>query len=182
MARNHRRRVDSQSAGCNLSGRKFGGTPMLVMSAIAMLGAQAATAAPATVSSHNPQSIVQFMQDLGYRAKLSKDKVGDPMIESGHGGSNFTIFFYGCEKGVKCADLAFQTGYDADAGKEPSLETVNKFNKDFRWVRAAIDDEKDPTLQMDVIFTDGLMSRKMFEEVIEVWADGMGNFEKAIGW
>ena len=155
---------------------------MLVLSAIALASAQAAAAAPTTVSTHDPQSIVHFMQELGYRAKLSKDKVGDPMIESASGGSNFTIFFYGCEKGAKCADLAFQTGYDAEAGKEPSLETINKFNNDFRFVRGSIDDEKDPALQMDVVFTHGLMSKKMFEEVIGVWNDGMGNFEKAIDW
>jgi hypothetical protein len=146
-----------------------------------------ALAAPAPadgafVSSYDPPSLVRYMQREGYKATLKTDSLGDPMIESGSGGTTFLILFYNCKEHRQCADVGLQTGYDFAAGKEPPFDTINDYNRGFRFTRSWLDQEKDPLLQMDLIFTEGRMPETMFGEQLDVWADAMADFEKHVGW
>ncbi|WP_155947227.1 hypothetical protein [Pseudorhodobacter ferrugineus] len=50
------------------------------------LGAGAALSDPATLTAADPQAIAVAMLKLGYRAELTKDNTGDPMIRSGASG------------------------------------------------------------------------------------------------
>ena len=81
-------------------------------------------------------------------AKLGTDKMGDPMITSGVGGTTFQVFFYNCTNNKDCATVQFHSGYDL---KTPvSLDKLNEWNRTKRFGRAFLDAENDPILQMDV--------------------------------
>ena len=155
---------------------------MTIALAIAAAVAAAAPADPGQLSSYDPASIVAFLQKEGYRAKLEKDGEGDPVIRSGAAGTDFSIFFYGCEKHEKCDELQFSSGFDFDSGKEPGLEKINAWNSKYRYARAYADDEKDPMLDMDMTFPEGRMPEKMFRAYLEMWTDQLGDFKEHIDW
>ena len=145
--------------------------------------AQAAAAQPqGSVTPANPAGIVALLQREGYKAKLEKDQEGDPMISSAAGGSEFQVLFYDCTNHINCGSLTFHAGYDADKGKEPSADTIVKFNREWRYGRAFLDDDKDPILEYDIAFGGLPMADKMFVDNLDAFVSTMGSFEKAIDW
>ena len=130
------------------------------------------------VTAQNPASVVEALQSAGYRAELTTDKSGDPMIRSTSSGTGFTLFFYGCDKNRSCKTVQFFTGY-TDA-KVTDLAAINTWNKDKRFGRAYIDGEGDPCVEMDVDLDDGGMSRALFVDNVEFWVRVMADFEKMI--
>lgn len=131
-----------------------------------------------TVTAANPASIVKVLQDSGYRASLSKDGTGDPMIQSASGGSNFTILFYGCTAGRDCTTIQFFTGY-SDAANN-SVSAMNEWNAKNRFGRAYVTDKGAARLEMDLDLDDGGMSTALFEDNVEFWVTIMSSFEEYI--
>ncbi len=117
----------------------------LVLAALCAVLPPAARAAEGTRIT-GPQ-LVTILQDLGYRATLDEDGVGDPMVRTGMGGYNVFVYFYECETGA-CGSLQFVLGLDLEDGTTPAV--IEAFNRDRRWGRAHLDDERDPFLRMDV--------------------------------
>lgn len=138
----------------------------------------AGTAQAQTVTATNPASIVKVLQDNGYRAELSKDPTGDPMIKSASSGSNFTVLFYGCTDGRDCATVQFFAGY-TDAANN-SATAMNEWNAKNRFGRAYVTDKGAARLEMDLDLDDGGMSTALFEDNIEFWVTIMANFEEYI--
>ncbi len=132
------------------------------------------------VRAQDPDSLVQALQEGGYAARLGTDKVGDPMITSGVGGTTFQIFFYNCTDNRECATVQFHSGYALD--ETISLERINEWNSSERFGRAYLDDEDDPILEMDVDLDDGGVSRLLFIDNIEFWQSVLGKFERFIGY
>ena len=145
------------------------------------MAAQAPVAAvPGKVSLADPNSLVAALQKAGYKAKLTYEE-GKPEIESSAAGATFYLYFQNCESKEGCEDIMVQSAYDTDAGKV-SLETINQFNKDNRWARAYLDDEKDPILESDLMFVGRQMDEAAFIEGLKAWDDVLGRFHKAIDW
>jgi Putative bacterial sensory transduction regulator len=138
----------------------------------------ATTAQAQTVSAQNPQSIVSALQNAGYKAELTKDGTGDPLIRSSSSGSSFAIFFFGCTKNVDCRTVQFFAGY---SDKKPTLAQMNDWNSKKRFGRAYLSDTGAARVEMDVDLDDGGMSAKLFEDNLEFWVVIMSDFEKHIG-
>lgn len=152
---------------------------------ILLLAAAAAAATPTTakpVSTYDPETIASFLRAEGYNARIGTDGEGDPMIESAGAGAKFQIYLYNCENHSKCQDMQFSSGFDYDDGKGPPLAKINEWNRDWRFARAFLDNEQDPILQMDVIFTNGEMSAEMFRENLQMWTAQLGAFQKFVEW
>lgn len=147
----------------------------------AILALAAAQGAPSLLSSHDPETLVRFLQEEGYRAQLTRDRTGDPMIRSASGGTGFSIMFYGCKSNRQCADLQFQAAWDFEQG-HPSAALINQWNAERRFTKAYLDKENDPVLEMDVLFTGGRMGREAFAEHLAAYTDGLAAFEKHVGW
>ena len=144
--------------------------------AIAAL-AFAGTAHAQLVSPTSPQAIVNALQNAGYKATLGKDNTGDPLIDSSSGGSNFSIFFFGCTQNKDCRTIQFFAGYSSH---KPSLSLINDWNSKKRFGRAYISDKGAARIEMDVDMDDGGMSTKLFEDNLEFWVAIMSAFEKHI--
>ena len=146
----------------------------------ALLAALLPVAAPAqTVDARDPQTIVAALQDLGYRAALGTDAVGDPMIESAASGVDFTVFFYGCTDGAGCQDLQFYQGFITD--RVWTAEDLNPWNRDKLMGQAYVDDEGDPRISFFVAgVTD--MRRATFDRVVDSWELGLSEFLEFIDW
>jgi hypothetical protein len=132
------------------------------------------------VRAQDPDSIVRALRDGGYAATLGTDKVGDPMVTSGVGGTTFQIFFYNCTDHRECATVTFHSGYDLNA--PVSLDRMNEWNRKKRFGRGYLDGENDPILEMDVDLDDGGISPLLFIDNIEFWASVLGDFERHVGY
>jgi hypothetical protein len=120
------------------------------------------------------------LQGGGYAASLGTDKVGDPMVTSGVGGTTFQVFFYNCTDHRECATVTFHSGYDLN--NTVTLEQINAWNRGKRFGRAYLDSENDPILEMDIDLDDGGISPLLFIDNIEFWASVLGEFERHIGY
>ena len=130
-----------------------------------------------TIDATNPAKLASVIQDVGYRATLDVDGAGDPMIRSKAGGTDFQIYFYGCDDGAECKWLLFKVGYDLPGGT--TLATVNQWNANTLFGRAYLDDEDDPWLEMGVTL-DGGVTQQNFADVVDWWDVVRREFEEHI--
>src|SRR5690606_12630359 len=137
--------------------------------ALAGLAALALTtpAVAADVQAQDPGSIVAAMQQAGYRAQLTTDDVGDPLIRSSSGGSDFLVYFYNCTDNTDCRTIQFYVGFSEP--NSATIQSMNTWNKDNRFGRAYYDDGI-ARLEMDLDLDDGGVSRALFEDNLEDWA------------
>jgi hypothetical protein len=148
--------------------------------ALAVAAAWVVPAQAQMVRGQDPGSVVEALRGGGYAATLGTDKVGDPMVTSGVGGTTFQVFFYNCTDHRECATVTFHSGYDLN--NTVSLEQINAWNRGKRFGRAYLDAENDPILEMDVDLDDGGVSPLLFIDNIEFWASVLGDFERHIGY
>lgn len=137
-----------------------------------------ATAQAQMVRPQDPKSLVSALQDAGYKAELTADSSGDPMIKSAAGGSNFTIFFYGCTDNKDCRTVQFYSGYSEP--DNASLRAMNDWNRDNRFGRAYMADDGSARVEMDVDMDDGGISKLLFVDNLEFWEIIMSKFEDYI--
>lgn len=131
------------------------------------------------VSAANPAQLATIIQDLGYKAKQDVDDIGDPIIYSGIGGTDFSIQFYGCDESTndQCRVLLFRVGYDLPDGT--NLKAVNEWNEQALVGRAYLDNEDDPWLEW-AVNTFGGVTRQSFEDTYDWWEVALTNFENEI--
>jgi hypothetical protein len=125
----------------------------------------------------NPATIVRSLQGAGYRAELSKDGTGDPLISSSSSGNGFQIYFYGCAKNSACKTVQFSASYE-DA--KASLSRINEWNSGKRWGQAFNQDDGSARVQMDVDLEKGGMPTALFVDNLEYWVATMAAFEKFV--
>lgn len=131
------------------------------------------------ISAADPIAVAKVLQDKGYRAELTKDSEGDPLIKSSAEGANFLLLFFNCTGGKQCATVQFYAGFDREGSF--SLDKLNEWNRTKRFGRAYRDNEGDPVIEMDVDMDDGGMSKALFEDNIEFWTSLLSSFQTFIG-
>lgn len=130
------------------------------------------------VTSQSPASVAAAMQSAGFRAEVTTDDTGDPMIRSSSGGSAFAVFFYGCTKNTACTTVQFFAGYSEPGNA--SLSRLNEWNTTARFARAYLTDKGAARIEMDLDLDVGGMSRQLFLDNLSVWTVLMSKFEKHI--
>lgn len=143
--------------------------PLAVVAAVFVAGpTQPVTGCPeGTVCAADPEGLAALMREEGYRAKLGKAKDGDPMIQSGASGYDFTVQFYDCTEGTSCKSVQFNTIFKDDGTNTPEL--ANRWNKAKRFVQMAARDDGSLSLSYDVTTVGGL-TRANFADAVEWWA------------
>lgn len=136
------------------------------------------TTANAAVRAQDPKSVVAALQSAGYKAELTTDSGGDPMIKSSSGGTSFAIFFFGCTDNKDCRTVQFYAGFtDPSNG---SLRAMNDWNRDNRFGRAYISDDGSARVEMDVDLDDGGVPEMLFVDNVEFWEIVMSKFEEYV--
>jgi len=135
-----------------------------------------ASAAPEGVT---PEWVAGVLHAKGYKAVIGVDNDGDPKVSSAADGTNFTIFFYGCHGTRRCESLTFQAGFDLDDGF--SATKINAWNKDKRFLKAWLDDENDPYVEMDLDVEHGSTSANL-ADYVDTWSTILPNFKRYIGF
>lgn len=150
--------------------------PSLILASCVGIGAPVAAAAQ-LVDATDAERLATIIRDLGYRARLDTDGVGDPLIASSVGGTDFNIYFFGCTDGAACKSLLFKVGYDLTDGT--TLEVVNDWNAMSLFGRAYRDEDGDPWLEMPVNL-DGGVSLFNFQDTFDWWEVILEEFEDHI--
>ncbi|WP_417743591.1 YbjN domain-containing protein [Salipiger sp.] len=139
----------------------------------------AAPSSAATLNASDPESIAERMRELGYRAELTTDSYGDPMIKSGAAGVSFSINFYGCRDNTNCQDLQFSAGFNTPEFVTPA--EMNSWNHDRVIGKAHMDSEGDPFLEHPVLGVID-MGEPAFDRTVERWVSNLQDFLDYIDW
>jgi len=122
--------------------------------------------------------LTSVLQAAGYRAQVEGE--GDERyIATGAGGTNFTIHLHGCNLlGGDCKNVMFYAWFDSET--PVSLEAMNSFAAKMRWGRFYIDQEGDPTIELDIDLEDGGMSEELFIDNVEYWDSALNRFAQFV--
>lgn len=134
-----------------------------------------AVSAADTGSGITGAEMVRVLQDAGYKASLDKASDGDPRIVTKMSGVNVYVYFYDCKKD-RCGSLQFTVGMDLEQGS--TLEAMNRFNAEYRYGRAYLDDEMDPFLRFDFEVLHTARTEHIVSQ-IDIWEDVLNAFLKA---
>jgi Putative bacterial sensory transduction regulator len=126
------------------------------------------------VCASDPKSVVQALQDEGFKAKLETGSDGDPKISSSASGYNFTVHFYGCEKGAQCDSLQFYLGFKSEDDNTPAY--ANAWNVKKRFITMSAEDDKSLNMRYDVTTAGGLTKRN-FADVVDWWTVMLDDFD-----
>ncbi len=143
--------------------------------AIFMTGA---ASAEENVRSTDPVGMAVTLRDLGYRATLEKDSVGDPMIVSKAAGLNFIILFYDCTDGQDCRSIQFSSSFTLNDSL--SQTALNQWNLEKRYAKAHINDEGEIYLKYDVNMDGGGLSTANFGDTFDIWESLLADFKAHI--
>lgn len=128
---------------------------------------------------NDPVGIQQAMMNAGYRAEMSTDDEGNPKIIGTASQSTYWILFLDCGSSSGCLGLEFYVSYSLDV--KPTLDDIDQFNADFRYIRAFTNDDGDPRMMMDILVRDGGLDKRTFLEYVRLWTVIMPSFEEMIG-
>jgi hypothetical protein len=132
------------------------------------------------VSAADPDSIVAALQAEGYKAQMDSADNGDPMIRSAADGTNFRLWFYGCDgNNSGCTGFNFSAGFDLPDGA--SLEMIDAWNDGQLLGYGNLDDEQDPYLNYFVV-TDGGISQEAFASILSRWERAIVDYKAHIGF
>lgn len=151
----------------------------LTLVASAAMATLTGAAMAQSVTAAVPDTLVNALQDLGYKAVLEADNRGDPKIKSSTGGVNYSIYFYGCTDNIQCKDVIFTAGFATD--DDPTHEALNSWNETKLLGAAYLDDDGDPNIEHFVAGLDG-MSRTSFERTVQRWTVALDQFTDFIDW
>ncbi len=150
---------------------------MFLLATVMSAWTPASTAAPAEAPVYSEISgpeLQSILQDLGYRAELGEDSVGDPKIRTSMNGFTVNIYTYNCNSG-HCQNIQFRVGLDLRDGT--TLERVNEYNSTKIYGTAWMDDENDPWLDLLHNVADGVTAENLkytverFEQATQTFAD-----------
>lgn len=128
----------------------------------------------------DPYAIQRVIQNAGYKAEMSTDDEGNPKIIGSSSNSTYWIMFLDCNLSIGCAGLQFFVGYSPEYA--PSLEAINDFNNQYRYIRASVGSNGNPLMFMDIIVRDGGISEEAFLQYLGLWNQFVPAFEDLIGF
>lgn len=152
------------------------------LTALALMLAAPVAAQPtpdsAMLSARDPARVAAFLQELGYRASLTTQADGDPMIETSMSGHDVKLFFLSCTRNRDCEDIQFFVGIATRT--KLTLDEVNGFNRERRFARLYLDSDRDPLLEQDVSMIGPGISAAAFRDTVRVFERQVGALDKLI--
>ncbi|MEE9427197.1 MAG: YbjN domain-containing protein [Paracoccaceae bacterium] len=125
-------------------------------------------------------SVAAFFEAEGVEPTIETDNVGDPKIEVDYYGSEFSIYYYGCDDGKNCDSIQFFSGYRTDGSVR--LSKVNEWNADKRYGIAYISSTGSTRIEQDVYLGREGMNSDDFAKLVGIWVRTMKDFEEHIDW
>ncbi len=152
--------------------RLFAGALCLMAAALAGCGPEpkafrpvapppAEAAAPRSVDlldGIDPAAVTGVLDLLGHEYRIGYDNYGAPLIgilpDQADGSREMYVLFNACDAANVCEDITL-VSWDLERGPI-HLDMINRWNRDNRFLRAFIDPDYGPVLQMDINSGGGL--------------------------
>lgn len=151
------------------AGRLLAG--ILVVGGLSVAGAHAQM-----VDGKSPEAIVDVLKGFGSARLETAQSNGNPKISGRADGKAYEVYFYGCDGDkANCSSIQFWAYWD----NEPSLETINGWNKDTRYGKIYLDQDNDVVLEYDVNLLGGVSARTL-EDNADIWVQLLGRVEKNV--
>ena len=124
-------------------------------------------------------TVTGILDMLGRTYTVTKDDVDDPLVvvePDDSGARAIRVEFYDCGP-VACENIQLVSHFPA--GKV-SLKAVNAFNRENRWARVYLDDDNEPTIEMDIDgvggITQGALTRQImvYFSMVEAFGESVG--------
>ncbi|WOE76550.1 YbjN domain-containing protein [Alterisphingorhabdus coralli] len=150
-----------------------------IKAALLASGLALATSAQAQmVTAANPQSIASAMQEAGYKAELTTDDVGDPLIKSRMDGWNVSVLFYDCTNNANCKSLQFFTIFDRP--QPMPAEMAIAWSTRNRFGAVGLDNEGDPSLTWDVLTGEAGIPQSVFIDALNSYDTTIARFSNYV--
>lgn len=127
----------------------------------------------------DPSAIQSAMLAEGFQAKLTTSSGGNPMITGKISKTDYWVYFQDCTDGANCKAIQFHSGYLLS--RPIDAAELNDFNARYRFMRAWLNDEGNPRMQMDLLMRDDGMGPKMFATYLDLWRQLVGHWEQQLG-
>ena len=148
---------------------------IMMLTALLVATASPVMAQDRMIDIGKPETVVQVLQEEGYKAALKKHDDGSAYIESGANGATFTVEFHDCTAEKGCTSAQFFAWYKKKPWFTPEL--ANRWNAKMRFIKAAIDKDGDLSTYMDVS-TVGKTTYAHFADTIDWWSSLSGDVFK----
>ncbi|WP_166652405.1 YbjN domain-containing protein [Enterovirga rhinocerotis] len=122
------------------------------------------------------EQLAAVLRELGFQAKIGQSSNGQPRITSAAQGINFSITTYSCSADSKSCSIDFFTFWRM-GGKSMSLERINDWNREWRFLKAYNDKEGDLNLVFNIELTGGI-SKTAFTRNFQRWTSMLARFDK----
>lgn len=147
--------------------------------ALAILYSSVANAA--NVTSVRPESIVQALQNNGYKAKLEKTNDGEPLITTGVDGNNIIIVMTDCKNGKNCTTTEFVGVWDCSESVEKCRKAANQFNNQESPVHVLLSDGgKTATTYSYLLFDEVGISEELYIKNLTTFSHYNNEFSAAV--
>ena len=128
------------------------------------------------------EDVTDALQANGFRTEVSRDDAGDPVVTvtlapQRYGTRQARIEFYGCAAGG-CEDILLHA--TVRPARPVALKTVNDWNSRSRWVRAYLDEDRQPVLEMDINAYGGI-GEDALESLLMTYFAQLADFAQELG-
>jgi hypothetical protein len=121
------------------------------------------------------------LDNAGYSYTQRTGDDGSPVIDVDVGdlkAEQVVITFYECDAQGACQDILLWSWYSTP--KRTAADVINSWNADTRWVRAYLDKDKDPVLEMDINATGGI-GNEALQILINTYFEFIPDFTTHLG-
>ncbi len=120
----------------------------------------------------DPAAVTGVLDLLGHEYRVGYDNYGAPLIgilpDEAHGSREMYVLFNACDTENLCEDITL-VSWDAQRGPI-HLDMVNRWNRENRYLRAFIDPDYGPVLQMDINSGGGLGPESLTRQISNYFA------------
>jgi hypothetical protein len=150
-----------------------------ILSPLMVIGVEQSAKAQ-NVRAADPNSVAEAIKELGYRAALEKDSGGDPVIRSATEGSEFLIYFYGCEKSKNCEWVEFHKSYKMKKEDYVKIQGISEeWNRGLNLTTAFIDDDVVGVSYKLLLKYEG-MPKELFKSNFATWIFSYADFRRKL--
>ncbi|RYF58399.1 MAG: YbjN domain-containing protein [Comamonadaceae bacterium] len=133
-----------------------------------------------TLSGLDTQTVGRILRSMGRTYQVGTDALDDPRItiDTGEtGAKDMYVEYYDCGPAA-CENIQMVTRFEA--GKAGTLKAVNAFNRENRWARVYLDEDNEPTIELDIDgvggITEGALTRQItaYLEMVDALGSALG--------
>lgn len=125
------------------------------------------------IDATDPTAVLEVVRGHG-DASLTKDGMGDPLIEGRIKDKDYRLFFYDCSEGRDCKSLMFCANWEFE---DTTDAIMADWNRGQRFGKAYLDAEGRATVEMNVNLHGGV-TRANLDDTIDWWRLVLAEFPK----